>query len=73
MDQIEALAVYLVASVSQNQQTSWEAPDDPTNDRIAGFVLLKSLCHRARLPVYGTDRKWRALKREPFNSLYQLC
>ena len=73
VDQIEAFAVCLVAAASQHQQPCWEAPYDPANHRIAGLALLESLCHRGRLPVYGTNRERRPLKRESFNSPYQLC
>ncbi len=58
--------------MSQHQQTCWQAAYNPANDGIAGLALLKTLCHGTRLPVYGTDREWWSLKRESFNSLYQL-
>ncbi len=41
VNQIEALAVYLVASVCQHHQPSWEGPYDSPNNRIARFAFFK--------------------------------
>lgn len=73
MDQIKALAVGPIAPVCQHQQSCWKASYDPANNRIAALALLKGLGHRARLPVYGTDRKRRPFECESFDGLYQLC
>jgi hypothetical protein len=72
VNQVEALAVCLVPAVSEHQQPRGEAAYDPPNHVIARLGFLKSLGHRACLSVSGTDREWRPLKREPFNSLDQL-
>jgi hypothetical protein len=63
VNQIEALAVRLVAAMSEHQDASGKATYDPPNNGIAGFAFLKSLCHGTRLPMVPASRDQSARRR----------